>query len=168
MARIADGDRTAFRALYAATAPRLMAVARALMRDRTRAEDILQEAFVRTWQNAPKFDGTKGSALAWLTTITRRLAIDELRKGKVPQQSIDDDAILMNTLAADLNEPDPMGTGRLKPCLEQLRDEYRQAVLLSHIYGYTYEELSLRFDRPLGTVKTWVHRGLSDLRMCIG
>lgn len=168
LSAVARGDRAAFRLLYAATAPRILGVVRRLMRDPARAEDVVQETFVRVWQNAARFDAAKGPALPWLVTIARRLAIDELRRSGPPARSIDDPALNVDALVADIVEPDPMGGGRLRHCLEHLRDEYRQVVVLAHVQGLTYDELAQRFDRPIGTIKTWVHRGLADLKACIG
>jgi RNA polymerase sigma-70 factor (ECF subfamily) len=165
---VASGDRPAFRELYRLTAPRLRAVVRALIRDPERSKEIIQDAYVRIWQNAAKFDRTKGTASAWLVTLTRRLAIDELRRRDLPVSSLDEDESLMNTLAADFVETEPLGMDRVSRCLGTLRDDYRRAILLTYVHGYTYDQLSQRFDRPVGTVKTWVHRGLADLRACIG
>jgi RNA polymerase sigma-70 factor, ECF subfamily len=165
--RIADGDRVAFRDFYAATAPRIMAVARALMRDTAKAEEIVQETYVRLWQNAARYDPTKGHPLAWLTVMTRRLAIDDLRRRR-PVLPLDEAAeTVLAALEDETAEADPLGADRLRSCLGKLRSEYRHVVVLAHVHGYTYEELAQRFDRPVGTIKTWVHRGLADLRICM-
>jgi RNA polymerase sigma-70 factor (ECF subfamily) len=166
--RIALGDGLAFRQLYEATARKLLAIALAILRDRTRAEEVLQDAFARVWERAGTFDRAKGSAIAWLATITRRLAIDEMRRSRTVHVSIDDDQAGLGDLAADVVETDPIGLGRLKTCLEQLRWEHRHAVVLAHIHGLSHEELSQRLDRPVGTIKTWIFRGLANLRICIG
>ncbi len=165
---VACGDRSAFRELYRQTAPHLRAVVRALVRDTERSKDIVQDAYVKIWQNAAKFDRAKGSASAWLTTLTRRVAIDDLRRRDLPLSSIEEDETLMQTLAADVAETEPLGMDRIGRCLGKLRDDYRRAILLTYVHGYTYDQLARRFDRPVGTIKTWVHRGLADLRACMG
>ncbi len=166
--QIASGDREAFRALYRNTSDMLFSVCLSLLKDRARAEDILQDAFVRVWDKAQSFDPAKGSASTWLVVMTRRLALNELRRHKHDGPSLDDaDCDLADTIAADLSEGDPIGKRRLKPCLEKLADMQRESILLAYIHGYTNEELARRFQRPLGTVKSWLLRGLADLRKCL-
>jgi RNA polymerase sigma-70 factor (ECF subfamily) len=168
LAKVARGDRVAFRTLYKATASQLNGVLRAMIANTARREEILQEAYVKIWQNAARFDPTKGSPMAWMATIARRLAIDELRRASPLHQSIDDDDILKNSLAAEAPQLEPLGADRLDFCLKQLRGEYQNAIILAYLHGLTYEELARRLDKPVGTVKTWVHRGIIDLRECMG
>lgn len=168
LARAATGDRAAFRALYRATAAQLNGVLRAMIANQARREEILQEAFVKIWQNAARFDPEKGSAMAWMATIARRLAIDELRRATPMHQSIDDDEMLKNSLATEAPQLEPLGADRLDFCLKQLRGEYQNAIVLAYLHGLTYEELARRLAKPVGTVKTWVHRGIIDLRECMG
>lgn len=164
--RVAKGDRAAFRVLYSATASRLLAVCVALLRDRARAEESLQEAFVRIWERANTYDETKGAALAWMTVVTRRVALNELRRRDGAHVSLDDDE-KSPQIAADLPELDPIGKGRLLDCLGRLEAERRQWVLLAYVHGYSHEELARRFERPLGTMKSALFRGLAELRKCI-
>ncbi|MCX7899411.1 MAG: sigma-70 family RNA polymerase sigma factor [Methylocystis sp.] len=162
---VAGGDRAAFRKLYAATASRLFAMCVKLLHDRARAEEAVQEAFTRIWERAGSFDAEKGAALAWMTVVTRRIALNELRRRDNAHDSLDEEAA--PELAADLPEQDPMAKARLVDCLEKLGDERRQWVLLAYIHGYSHEELARRFNRPLGTMKSALFRGLADLRKCI-
>lgn len=168
LASVAAGDRQAFRQLYHLTSAKLFATVRAVVPDRARAEEILQDTYCRVWERADRFDPAKGSAITWLATIARRLAIDDARRRRAEVMSIDDESAGILDLAADVHEPDPIGTGRLKTCLEKLRIDYRNVVVLAHVHGLTYEELARRFDKPVGTVKTWVFRGLAELKACIG
>ena len=163
--QVAKKDRAAFRALYAATASRLFAICVSLLRDRARAEEALQEAYMRIWERAASFDAEKGAALAWMTVLTRRVALNELRRRDNAHQSLDDDEA--PDVAEDLPETDPLASSRLVECLDQLGDERREWVLLAYVQGYTHEELARRFDRPLGTMKSALFRGLADLRKCI-
>lgn len=166
--RCGSGDRTAFRDLYRATSSRLFAVCLALLRDRPRAEEALQESFVRIWENASTFDPDKGAAMTWMTVVTRRVALNELRRRRTGAHvSLDDDDSGLPEIAADLPEQDPIGKARLMACLDRLEPERRRFVLLAYLHGYTHEELALRFDRPLGTMKSYLFRGLADLRKCI-
>lgn len=164
--RVATGDRAAFRVLYSATASRLLAVCIALLRDRARAEEALQEAFVRIWERANTFDENKGAALAWMTVVTRRVALNELRRRDNAHSSLDNEEESPQ-IPADLPELDPIGKGRLLECLGKLEAERRQWILLAYVHGYSHEELARRFNRPLGTMKSALFRGLADLRKCI-
>ncbi len=164
--RVAAGDRAAFRDLYEATASRLYAICVALLKDRARAEEALQESFVRIWERASAYDEAKGAALAWMSVVTRRVALNELRRRDNAHSSLDGDDQAPE-IAADLPELDPIGKGRLMECLDKLEAERRQWVLLAYVHGYSHEELARRFERPLGTMKSALFRGLADLRKCI-
>jgi RNA polymerase sigma-70 factor (ECF subfamily) len=163
--RVARGDRDAFRALYAATAPRLLGICIRILRDSARAEEAVQDAFVRVWERAGSFDETKGAALAWMTVLTRRVALNESRRRDKVHSSLDESDA--PEIAADLPEPDPLGKRRLLDCLEKLDAECRQWVLLAYVYGYSHDELAERFDRPRGTMKSALFRSLADLRKCV-
>lgn len=163
--RVATRDRAAFRDLYAATSSRLFAVCLRLLRDRARAEEALQEAFTRIWERAASYDAEKGAALAWMTVLTRRIALNELRRRDSAHASLEEEAAPQ--IAADLPEHDPLAKGRLIECLDRLGEERRQWVLLAYVHGYSHEELARRFQRPLGTMKSALFRGLADLRKCI-
>lgn len=163
--RVAAGDRSAFRRLYSATASRLLAICIGLLRDRARAEEALQEAYTRIWERAASYDAEKGAALAWMTVVTRRIALNELRRRDNAHDSLDEEEAPQ--IPDDLPEQDPMAKTRLLGCLEKLGEERRKWVLLAYIHGYSHEELARRFDRPLGTMKSALFRGLADLRKCI-
>lgn len=164
--RVAAGDHAAFRDLYEATASRLYAICVALLKDRARAEETLQESFVRIWERASAYDEARGAALAWMSVVTRRMALNELRRRDNAHSSLDGDDQAPE-IAADLPELDPIGKGRLMECLDRLEAERRQWVLLAYVHGYSHEELARRFERPLGTMKSALFRGLADLRKCI-
>ena len=165
--RVGAGDRAAFHDLYAAAASRLFAICVALLRDRARAEDALQEAFVRIWERANSYDPEKGAALAWMTVVTRRVALNDLSRHKRPTRSLDDEDDPLPEIAADLPEQDPIGKGRLIQCLDKLDPERRRWVVLAYVHGYSHEELARRFDRPLGMMKSALFRGLAELRKCV-
>lgn len=165
--RVAAGDRAAFRDLYASTSSRLYAICLALLRDRARAEEALQDSFVRIWERANTYDIAKGAALAWMSVVARRVALNELRRRDAAHSPLDDEGEDAPQLAADLPELDPIGKGRLLICLDKLEAERRQWVLLAYVHGYSHEELARRFERPLGTMKSALFRGLAELRKCI-
>lgn len=168
LARIAGGDKTAFQALYRATAGTLNAVCLGVLRDKAAAEEVLQEAYVRVWQNARSFDPAKGAAIAWLVTIARRLALNEIRRRRGAPLSIDDAAGEVERVESARTIDDSGVSVKLRTCLDALDADYREAVVRAYVHGMTHEELARHMARPLGTVKSWVRRGLVDLKECLG
>lgn len=165
---VAKGDREAFRSLYRSTAPLLHAVCLRILRDRMSAQDVLQEAYVRIWQNARSFDPDRGAAMAWLVTITRRLAINEIRRRKSAPTAMEEVADQVELVAAEHSTGGPSASPKLVRCLQRLNEDHRKALLLAYVHGFSHHELAERLKRPLGTVKSWVRRGLLALRECLG
>ena len=99
-------------------------------------------------------------------TVTSTLEELQYTLGEGPSLD-DEEGNLADTLAADTPFADPIGKRRLVPCLEKLAEMQRKAILMCYVHGYTNEELSRRLDRPLGTVKSWLSRGLAELRKCM-
>lgn len=167
IALTAAGDRMAFRRLYEATSSQLYGIIRRMVRNKERSDDILQDVYLKIWRHAERFDPAKAPAMVWLITIARRVAIDDLRRVVAPTTSIDEDEALTDSLSAETQEQDPLAHDRLELCLGRLREEYRTTIMMAYVNGYTYEQLASRLDRPVGTLKTWVRRGLLDLRSCM-
>ena len=170
IAATARGERPAFAALYAASSPQLFAVALRIMKRRDRAEEVLQDAFVSIWKRARDYDAAKGSALTWMASIVRHRAIDLLRRER-PSVSLDD-APGQESWAAP--GPDPFEATaasaearRVRDCLQALEGKQREAIQLAYYEGITQEELAERLAAPLGTVKSWVRRGLLRLKDCL-
>ena len=167
LVRCGRGDRSAFRRLYDLQAPRLHGVALRITRQASLAADAVQEAFLQVWQNAARYDPARGSAEAWLVILVRYRALDLARRQGREQPGL--------TLpeAADLS-PDALAqlvshadARALRRCLEQLKEERRRLIVMSFIGGLTHAELSERLATPLGTVKSWIRRGLAALRDCL-
>ncbi len=165
--RVADGDRLAFRTLYAKAGPKLFAICLRMMRSRDQAEDVFQEAFVKIWERSWQFDHSKGDGMAWAATVTRHCALDRLRRSPRQHVAIDEAVTAEIDLGQPSLQPDHAASSDLHHCLAQLRDEYRNAVVLAYVNGLTHEELSERMGRPLGTIKSWVKRGLEQLKDCM-
>lgn len=155
----AAGDRRAFRMLYDRTSRRLYGIALFMVRRKETAEDILQDAFVKVWRDASRYDPEKGPALPWLSRIVRNLAVDYLRRDRGRQENIDDVA---DTLV-DMPPP-PEDRTALASCIAQLSPDHREAVSLTYVYGYTHEELAAKLGLSLGTAKSRVRRGLMQLK----
>jgi RNA polymerase sigma-70 factor (ECF subfamily) len=170
MSRIADGDRGALRQLYDATSAKLFGVALRILSDREETEDVLQEVYVTIWRRADRFDAGRASVMAWISTITRNRAIDRLRaRGPLARAEPVEDLEIADETAkgaeALLQSADE--AARLQGCLGEL-DERTQGVIRTAFFeGVTYEALARRMDAPLGTVKSWIRRGLARLKGCL-
>lgn len=165
----AHGDRQAFARLYEMTAPRLLGAGVHMLKRRELAEDVLQDLFVKVWHRASDYHAERGGVLTWLYAVQRYLALDKLRAHR-PTDELDEE--LSNTLAFD--GPDPstaaMSTDmavRVHQCLDKLTDVQRRSVTLAFFEGLTHVELTQRLQMPLGTVKSWIRRGLLSLQRCL-
>lgn len=162
---IKRNDKTALKVLYDEANGKLLGIIMRIIHDRYEAEECLQEVFVKIWEQADKYSGT-GSAWGWLCVLTRNVALDQLRRLRAhPHISTDDhDNTLLNTL---FNEEDLNQEHSIRRCLSRLKEQPRQAILLSFIHGYSHGELSAQLNTPLGTIKAWVRRGLLELKTCL-
>jgi RNA polymerase sigma-70 factor, ECF subfamily len=158
---VADGDRKAFRALYDASAGRLLAIAMRILRDPQAAADAVQEAYLRIWRNAGRFEPAKGAPLAWMGVIARNAALDQVDKRRpLEQLEAAGDACLS---VAPLEPPD----ARLGQCLKRLPENHARAIVTMYTYGLSHSELAEHLAVPLGTAKSWVRRGTDALRECM-
>lgn len=165
----ARSDRDAFARLYELTAPRLLAASMHMLKSREVAEDVLQDLFVKVWYRASEYHAERGSVMTWLYSVQRYLALDRLRAQR-PTQVIDE--ALSETLAFEGPDPAALAAGsdmamRVHGCLEQLTDTQRRTVTLAFFEGLTHTELTQRLQQPLGTVKSWIRRGLMSLQRCL-
>ena len=154
---VAGGDRAALKQLYDRFGARLLGVASRILRDPPLAEDALQEAFVKIWRNAGRFDRARGSATGWVTTIVRRAAFD-LRPRAPVAAPVD--------VADEQPQPEMLHPG-LARALEALPENHRKALLLMYVYGLTHSELGEAMAAPVGTVKSWVRRGGAAVKQAV-
>lgn len=167
LAGTARGERAAFAVLYRAAAPVLMGVALKVLRRRDAAEDVLQEAFVAIWDKAGLYRPERGTPIAWMAMVVRYRAIDRLRR---EARRPEDVAASEDDFADVPIPPETVFDGRAKDvmrCLERLPADPRRAIWLAMREGLTHEEVSAHMGRPLGTVKSWIRRGLIDLKGCL-
>jgi RNA polymerase sigma-70 factor (ECF subfamily) len=170
MRAVASQDETAFKALYDRTSAKLFAIVRRIAVSEAAAEEALQEAWVRIWNHADRFDPALASPITWMTTIARHAAIDAVRKGaeRVSATAAVLDEELAERLPAPAASTDGLTGLQLQRCLDGLDADRRGMVLLAYSYGYSREELSRRFDKPVATVKTILRRSLIALKECLG
>lgn len=169
LGRIASGDRSSFERLYAATSSKLFGIILRITRDRALAEDVLQETFVRIWRNASRYEAASGRPVTWMASIARNASIDAVRQRQAQARRFDDadDDILASVPDSAASAVHPTEREALRDCLGRLEEEQRACVLAAYLDGRSREELAERFARPVGTIKTWLHRGLAKLRECL-
>lgn len=170
LAQIAGGDQTAFETLYRNTSGKLLGICLRVLTDRAEAEDVLQEVYVTVWHKAGQFDAQRSRAMTWLGTIARNRAIDRLRALPAPATRASIDA------ADAAHDPAPSPAvqaeasterARLDECLDQLEPRRQKLIRTAFFEGATYEELATRSGSPLGSIKSWIRRGLMQLKACL-
>ncbi len=165
---VAKGDRAAFRGLYEQAGPTLFGICSRILRDRNAAEDAFQEAMLRIWQKSYLYDPAKGGAMNWMVTVVRRVALDRLPARRTVPVSLTDESVAALVEALSNQAPrDPGLAPDLRRCLGLLEQNYRQSVLLAYYYGLSYEELAEHSSVPVGTIKTWIHRAVEKLQLCL-
>lgn len=168
--RCAQGDRQAFAELYRLTAPRLYGLALRILRRRDWAEDVVQDCFITVWRQAGAFRPDRGPGLAWMAAILRNRAIDWLRRDDRLREEEESTAVEQDQPGED-GPLDRILTvaavGALRDCLAQLKAVQRQVIAFAYYHGLTHEEVARRLGQPLGTVKSWIRRGLDELRKCL-
>lgn len=169
----AQGSSTAFATLYQETSAHLFALLLRILRRRDLAEEALQDCYVRIWNKAKSYNAERGSPNVWLASIARYRALDMLRarRPEVSEYTSESGEPLLSHVdeGVDVEQQaeDQSTLEQLHDCLEELADDQRDALMLAYYEGYTHPELSERFAAPLGTVKSWVRRGLQRLRECL-
>lgn len=170
MARVAAGDEASLREVYQLTSAKLFGICLRILSDSQEAEDALQDVYVSVWRRAGNFDSSRASPITWLATLARNRAIDRLRSARRSGQSEPVDAAL------NIADPDPgalahleagQDRARLMGCIGELEERTGQAIRAAFFGGLTYNELAARMDVPLGTMKSWIRRGLMKLKDCL-
>ena len=161
--RCAARDSAAFKALYDKTSAILFARLVRMLRRRSVAEEALQDVYVRIWERAAQFEAHRGRALAWMVTIARYCAIDLMRRERMTL--VGDDAlaeIADDSAGADVEKPNNFDF-----CIGQLNDTTRKCLTLAFVEGRSHDEIARLTTNPLGSVKSWIRRGLLSLKECL-
>lgn len=167
----ASGDRRSLERVYEMTSSKVFSTIVRIVRRRERAEDILQDVYVKVWRRAGRFDPAKGSPITWLCAIARNSALNDLRRSGRNQEISDDEfpeVADMNLVAADDWLCAAEDSAALEKCLEELRGDHRRSIKMAFFEGFSHSELAEKVNVPLGTMKSWIKRGLAGLRGCLG
>lgn len=174
----AKQDAKAFKELYESSAPKLFSFILRILQNRELAEEVLQESFVNIWNNAASYQSSLASPMTWMTTIVRNRTFDLLRKlnnGQHLQVSYETDEFendLWQTMESpDANPEQALGLSQdaasLARCMTKLEGLHRQAMSLAYFHDLSHSEVADQMQLPIGTVKTWIRRGLEKLRLCL-
>jgi RNA polymerase sigma-70 factor, ECF subfamily len=166
--RVARGDSAAFESLYDALGSSVYGVARRVVRDPNRAEDVAQDVFLEVWRKAPSFDDARGSAKTWVMTIAHRRAVDAVRRneshkkydGRALVEEVHHDEPVERIIADEEHSA-------VRDCLQTLTELQMESVRMAYYNGYTYAEVASLLDKPLPTIKTRMRDGLIRLRDCL-
>lgn len=172
--RVAARDEAALKALYDLTSGKLYGLAVRVVCHRDWAEDVLQESYLTIWRVAADYRAALSPPMAWMGLIVRSRALDSLRRRTADRSTVTQelDDSLAETLEGDA--ANPMDTTQasqqawaLHQCLSRLENRQREVVSLAYLRDLSHSELAQQLRLPLGTVKTWIRRGLEQLRTCM-
>jgi len=171
LAQSALKNQRAFADLYELTSAKLFGVALRILRRQDWAEEVLQECYVNIWNHAGDYAVQRSAPLTWMTSIVRNRCLDWLRR---PQQEATGEEYDIAVEAWQDDSPGPMeqlmnssDAAALARCLRQLEAKQRQSIMLAFFNGLSHSEVAGHMKQPLGTVKTWVRRGLERLKGCL-
>jgi RNA polymerase sigma-70 factor (ECF subfamily) len=167
---VARGDEQAFARLYDQVIVRVYGLVRRIVRDAAQTEEVAQEIMVEVWRNASRFDPRKGSATAWIFTISHRRAVDRVRSEQAGTDRMRRMAPEATQTAND--EVADQAASRLermqvRRCLHSLTELQREAITLAYYGGYTYNEVAQLLNAALPTIKTRMRDGMIRLRDCL-
>lgn len=171
LAEISAGNAQALHSLYSLLSPLLYGLSLRITRDPVLAEDALQEGFLRIWRSSTLFDPRKGSGMGWIITIIRNRARTAARRSARQHVEVGSPSYLEALPSEDLSGLDRVVMGeavlRVHTCLGKLPDQTRDAIQLAFFDGLTHQELSQKLSVPLGTIKSWIRRGLAQMKTCV-
>ncbi len=171
LGRVADGDQVAFGELYDQVAGRVLGLVKRLLKDHAQSEEVTQEIFLEVWQNAKRYDPSKGGAMTWIMTMSHRRAVDRIRSSQSTRDR--DTRIGIRDLEREYDSVSEsveisVEHERVRIALSRLTELQRQAVTLAYYGGYSHSEVAQMLSVPIGTVKTRLRDGMIRLRDELG
>ncbi len=168
--RVARGQKDSLAGVYSATSAKLFGICLRILGNRQEAEDVLQDVYVTVWRRAGSFDPARASPITWLATLARNRAIDRLRSlkrtpGAEPVEAAGEIPDLAPSALSRLESAED--AQRLAGCIGELEVKTAGAIRSAFFGGLTYSDLAERAEVPLGTMKSWVRRGLMKLKDCL-
>jgi RNA polymerase sigma-70 factor, ECF subfamily len=168
---VSDGDVAAFEQLYDRHAPILYALLLRMLANPEDAQEVLQEAFVKAWNDASRYDPSRGSELAWLISIARSRGIDRIRSRKVRGEREKDaaqDNSIRSAAVDGMAAVESVVVGEeqraVRAALAEIPEVQRQALELAYFDGLSQSEIAEKLGVPLGTIKTRMQLGMRKMR----
>lgn len=166
--QVVKKDSQAFEKLYAKTSGHLYAIALKMLKNKESAEEAIQEAFVSIWYKADQYKQGQGTVLTWMVSIVRYRALDILRHKKVRKENtLDDDDLSFYEQSSTAHSGIGEDTNKIDLCMDELELQQRQAIHLAYFNGLSHAEVVEHLNKPLGTIKSWIRRGLQSLQRCL-
>ncbi|WP_229467537.1 sigma-70 family RNA polymerase sigma factor [Massilia sp. Mn16-1_5] len=174
LGRVGLHDATAFRTLYDSTSAKLFGLAMRILKKEELAEEALQEGYVSIWHAAMDYQAHLAAPMTWMSAIVRNKALDIYRR-HVDTVAIDSEQF-EDDIASALHDPAPGPLSRIQLsddaralayCMSKLDSRQRQTIGIVYYFGLSHSEAALQLDLPIGTIKTWVRRGLEKLKACL-
>lgn len=170
--QVSSRDHAAFRRLYDLSASQVFGVLLRILPRRDIAEEALQDVFIRVWEEAASYRESRGKAMAWITTIARNRALD-IRRRLGREFPLDEEAVnqVPDTATPDTDPERFTQWGdeaeRLQHCMDELSTDQSGSIRLAFLRGYSHSEVADAVGAPIGTVKSWIRRGLAALKACV-
>ncbi|MGB3724952.1 MAG: sigma-70 family RNA polymerase sigma factor [Glaciecola sp.] len=164
LCKVAEGNQKAFETLYEKTSGQLYAIALKMLNNQALAEEATQDAFIKIWHNAGSYQSGRGTVLTWMVSIVRYRALDSIRYHNVRKE-----VTLPEDIESDKqnNSKSTSELKKLESCMSELDDSHRHAIHLAYFGGLSHHEVTQHMASPLGTVKSWIRRGLQSLQRCL-
>ncbi|MBK8402446.1 MAG: sigma-70 family RNA polymerase sigma factor [Propionivibrio sp.] len=174
LARVALGDQAAFRRVYELTSRHLFGIALRILNRRDAAEDVLQDTYLSVWHHASRYTASTSQPMTWLISIVRNKALDVVRSAAVRRETALSKNEEGNDEEIEDERRDPLEllmqaseSLTIRGCMESLDVAQRQSLALAYYHGLSHTEVAEQVQAPLGTVKSWVRRGLERLKRCL-
>lgn len=173
LSEVASGNQVAFKKLYDFSYSRLFAVALNLLKHPDRAEEAVQESYIKIWHNAAEYHAERGAVMTWMTSILRYRCLDALRSQKIRderhQTTFDSDSVDVIEILKYSDAEPTMNSQKqaFDHCWKQLDNTEKQTIALSYLHGLSHADIVRQIDAPLGSVKSWIRRGIKRLQRCL-
>lgn len=171
LVQVSLANQQAFKKLYQLTSAKLFAISVRITQQEKLSEEVLQDSFLKIWNNANRFDPEKAQAITWMGTIVRNQSIDMIRKNKKHEH----DELLDEQQTQTVDETDTpehlaITQNQLQHvhiCMKELEQQHQDVILMAYLDGYTHQQIAEQQSVPVGSVKTWIHRGVKQIKQCI-
>ncbi|MBE8232199.1 MAG: sigma-70 family RNA polymerase sigma factor [Endozoicomonadaceae bacterium] len=157
-----------FKKVFELSNVQLFGVIIRILRQKELSEDCLQEVYVKIWHRMDSYVDDKASAMTWMSTIARNHAIDYIRKRQLPIQDDFELSVISDDQLHFLDNLEQKQTNQeLSDCLQQLKPDVMNVLLMSYFKGLTYENIAKTLQVPVNTIKTWIRRAMPVLKKCL-